>query len=192
MATDDVEVARAISKAFNERFGHYPSTELGNCAFYEGQSEQFRRWELACLAADKELDWRDFISLPQPDPADQSEFAVLKRELFRLFPHYIYDWHSVAKFFCNHFCSGAYDHWLRACVEQQKDLDPGQFLREPSPEILREMEQSEADRRARGERAGAGAAPSEPPLSLEEFRQRTAVAFGGSPRGAEVGQRKPN
>lgn len=192
MTTDDVELARAITEAFKERFGHYPPPELGNCAFYEGQIEQFRRWKLACLAADRELDWRDFITLPQPDPSDRSEHAILTRELFRLFPHYIYHWHSVTKFFCNHFCSRAYDDWLRACVEQQKDLDPGLFLREPSPEIRREMEHWAAVRRARTEQAGGDAPRSGPPLSLEEFRRRSALALGGSPDGAEVGRRKPN
>ena len=190
MATDDVEVARAISKAFKERFGHYPSPELSDCAFYEGQSEQFRRWELACLAADRELDWREFISLPQPDPSDRSEKAVLKRELSRLFPHYIYDWHSVAKFFSNHLCSGAYDEWLRACVEQRKDLNPGQFLRAPSPEILREREHMEADRSARGKEAVD--APRAERISLEEFRKRVALALGANPNGLEVGREKPN
>jgi len=104
--------------------------ELGNSAFYEGQCHSYRRWQLACIAASRVLDWRDFITLPMPDAGDPSATAQFKRRLFDLFPHHIYEWHSVARFFCNHLCADAFEDWMRACVEQRKDLGPGQF---PAP-----------------------------------------------------------
>ena len=104
--------------------------ELGNSAFYEGQCHGYRRWQLACIAASRVLDWRDFITLPMPDAGDPSATAQFKRRLFDLFPHQIYEWHSVARFFCNHLCADAFEDWMRACVEQQQDLGPGQF---PAP-----------------------------------------------------------
>ena len=49
VSDNNVQEARSLGATFKARFGNYPPVQLGNVCFWEGQSDNFRLWILACL-----------------------------------------------------------------------------------------------------------------------------------------------